>query len=138
MSTNFPLLPGEEFVMSSDNNILVLTTERVRYDSVTFGSSRVVSITLDSVASCGLVTMSHPVLLLLGAVAVVGAFALSGDAQPLLVAVAIVLVFVYLVTRRAVISIASNGGETITVPAKGMSRSTIVDFLNAVEREKLR
>ena len=140
MSTKIALLPGEQVVMSSDQDILTLTTKRVRYDSALFGSSKLISITLDSVASCGLITKSYPILLLLAALAVIDALTQRGDAQWmfLFLAVAAVLAVAYFLTRRAVISIASNGGETILVPAKGMSRSSIVEFLEAIEREKLK
>ncbi len=137
MSTKIALLPGERVVMSSDKDILTLTTKRVRYDSAVFGTSNFISITLDSVASCGLVAKSFPILLLLGAAALIGGFTQRGEAQWMFFGVAAVLVVVYFLTRRAVISIASNGGQTILTPAKGMSRSAIIEFLEAVEREKL-
>ena len=47
------------------------------------------------------------------------------------------LIIVYFVSRKAVISIASSGGQEIVVPAKGMKREAIVKFIESVEREKL-
>ena len=137
MSTKIALLPGEQVVMSSDKDVLTLTTKRVRYDSAVARRSTFISITLDSVASCGLATKSFPILLLLAALAVAGAFTLRGYEEWVLRAAAVLLV-AYFLTGRAVISIASNGGQTILVPATGMSRSSIVEFLEAVEREKLK
>lgn len=134
MSSRIALLPDERVVMSSDKDILTLTTRRVRYDSTLFGSSLIISITLDSIASCGLVTKSHPILLLLAAAALIGAWVIGALEGILLGAV---LVVFYFLTRRAVISIASNGGQTILCPTKGMDRSVIIEFLEAVEREKL-
>ena len=136
MSTNITLVHGEKVVMSSDRNILTLTTRRVRYDSTVVGSSAFLSITLDSVASCGLVTRSLPVLLLLAAVAVVASF-ISHDNQAGLVVCAAVLTLIYFLTRRSRISIASNGGDTILAPTDGMSRANIIGFLEAIESEKL-
>lgn len=138
MNSKISLLPGEKVVMSSDKDILTLTTKRVRCDSTVLGSSNFISITLDSVASCGLVTKSFPILLLLCAVALIGAFTQSANSQLILFVVALVLVASYFFSRHAIITIASNGGQTILVPAKGMSRSSIIDFLEAVEREKLK
>jgi hypothetical protein len=142
MSTKIALLPGEQVVMSSDKDILTLTTRRVRYDSAVFGSSNFISITLDSVASCGLVTKSHPLLLLLAALALIfglsGIFIQSGDGQWIFLVAAVILVVAYFATRRSLISIASNGGQAILVPAKSMSRSAIVEFFEAIEREKLK
>lgn len=138
MSNRISLLPGEQIVMSSDKDILTLTTTRVRYDSSSFGSSGLIGITLDSVASCGLVTRSFPILLLICAITLIGAFTQRGDAQVMLIIAAVVLVVVYFLTRRTVITIASNGGQTIRVPSKGMSRKSIIEFIEAIEREKLK
>lgn len=138
MSTKIALLPGEEVVMSSDKDILTLTTKRVRYDSVVFGTSSLISITLDSVASCGLVTKSFPILLILAALALIGAFAQRDNTQWMLVVGAAVLAVGYFLTRRTVICVASSGGQTILVPTTGMSRNSIVEFIEAVERQKLK
>ncbi len=138
MSNKIALMPGEQVVTSSDNDVLVLTTKRVRYDSVVCGMSSLISITLDSVASCGLITRSFPLLLVLAAIAIVGAFTRRGDALGSLLFVAVALIVAYFFTRKAVISVASNGGQTILVPTKGMPRDTIIGFIEAVEREKLK
>jgi len=60
MSKAVELVPGEQVVLRSDEDTLVLTTKRVRYDAVVLGRSKFISITLDSVASCGLATRSYP------------------------------------------------------------------------------
>ena len=137
MRTKIALRPDEQVVMSSDKNILTLTTKRVRYDCAVFGASGFMSITLDSVASCGVVTKSFPILLLAAAAALISAF-IYDDVWWMFFGVAAVFVVVYCLTRRAVISIASNGGETIMVPARRMSRHSIIEFLEAVEAENLR
>jgi hypothetical protein len=138
MSNKIALIPGEEVVTSSDNDVLVLTTKRVRYDSVVWGRSNLISITLDSVASCGLITKSFPLLLIFAALAVVAAFTQRGGAIGGLLFVAVVLIVAYFFTRKSVISVSSNGGQTIFVPTKGMPRDRIIGFIEAVEREKLK
>lgn len=115
MGNKIALIPGEQIVTSSDNDVLVLTTKRVRYDSVVLGRSNFISITLDAVASCGLITRPFPLPLVLATIAVVGAFTQRGDATAGLLIVAVVLVVGYFFTRKAVISVASNGGQTILV-----------------------
>ncbi len=72
------LLPGEHVVTS--NEILTLTNYRVFRDAAATGGSRYVSISLDAISSCGLVTGSQPILLVLGIIAALGAFVLKGDA----------------------------------------------------------
>ena len=136
------LLPGEQVVMSSNGGILTLTTRRVRYDSSAIGSSALISITLESVASCGFVTRSFPILLVLSALAALGAIVgISGNSTSEawgLFVVAAILAILYLVTRKSVLAIASNGGQVIRVLASGASRSSLVEFIEALEREKLR
>jgi hypothetical protein len=129
------LLPDERIVMSSNNDSLVLTNYRIRYDSTEFGTSIFVGITLDSLASCGLLTKSTPVLLLLAGLAVIAAFVANNNF--LLFVIAIGLGIAYFLLRRAVISIDSNGGQSIVVPTKGMNRTAIIAFLEAIEHEKL-
>jgi hypothetical protein len=103
MSAKIALLPGEEVVMSLDN--LTLTTKRVRYDSTVFRSSSFISVTLDSVASCGLETKSFPILLLLAALALIGAYTQRVYPPWVLLVAAAVLAIAYFLTRRAVISL---------------------------------
>lgn len=132
------LLPGEQIVLSSDNDVLVLTNKRVRYDFTSWGQSNLIGITLDSIASCGLITKTFPFLLILAAVAVLAAFTQRGSEMFGLFIVAAVLVAVYFFTRKAVISVASNGGQEILVPTKGMARDAVIKFVEAVEAEKLK
>lgn len=117
MSNKLALLPGEQIVSSSDNDVLVLTTERVRYNSAVWGRANLISITLDAVASCGIVTRSYPLLLILTAIASIAAvasiFTFGETMFVSLLTVAGALVVGYFLSRRAVISIASSGGEAI-------------------------
>jgi hypothetical protein len=137
MRADTSLLPGEELVMSSDNDALTLTNKRVRFSTTRVGTSSYTSITPDSVASCGLVTKSHPVLPLLSAFSFIVGLTQRNEEQVWLLLGSIVLLVAYFLTRRAVISIASNGGEAILVPARGMARAAIVKFLDAVDAQKL-
>jgi hypothetical protein len=134
------LLPSEKVVMTSDNETLTLTNFRVRYNAQEFGSSSLVSMTLGAVASCGLITKSFPILLILAGFTLLAGFVIDdGNKEKLYIAigVALALTFIYFITRRAVISITSSGSQAIVVPAKGMKRPDIVKFIDAVEREKL-
>jgi hypothetical protein len=133
------LAAGEQVVMSSDGNQLTLTTLRVTLDQASAGASRYISIPLDGVSSCGLVTRSFPILLLLAVLAAVGGFVLKQkEATVGGLVVGVILVIAYFVTRVAVINISPNGGESIVVPAKGMARDKVLEFLRAVEDAKLK
>jgi hypothetical protein len=130
------LLPGEHIVLRSNFDNLVLTNYRLRYDVEKFGGSVFIGITLNSLSSCGLVTKSSPVLLLLAGLSLLASF-VAKDNGSVAVGIAVVLAVAYFLTRRSVISLAPNGGQPIVVPTSGMSRNDIVNFLEAVEREKL-
>lgn len=140
MANKINLLPDEQVVRESPQGILTLTTKRVRYDSTYFGGSRFVSITLDSVASCGLVTKSFPILLLLSAAAFFGGYTYTGhdDTRSILYGIGAFLVVLYFLTRRGYISIASNGGQRIQMPSSNMTRDYTIEFFDALEREKLK
>jgi len=135
------LLPDEQeqIVLSSNNETLVLTTKRVRFNSVVWGRSNLISITLDSVASCGLVTASYPLLALVSIISLLIGIAEGGTPTGSgITLLASVLAVAYLITRRVVLSIASNGGQVIKVPLRGMKHESVVAFIEAIEREKLR
>ena len=137
------MLPDEQIVMSSTDDSLVLTNRRVYYDSVSIGRSSLISVTLDAVASCGLVTRSYPILLILAAVDFL--IFLSVDTasffaanRSFMLVFGIALIIAYIATRKAVISIASNGGDKIIVLANSIGRKQVIRFIDAIELQKHR
>lgn len=137
MGNGIEMLPGERVVLSSDEDILVLTNLRVRFSERASGSEQVVSITLDSVASVGLASSSSPILLILAAIAAVAGFAAGEQLLMVMLVAAAILVAAYFLTRKKVISIASSGGRQILAPATGLGMDACMKFINGVEREKL-
>lgn len=128
------LLPGEREVVRTNGGILVLTTHRVRLDQQEAGRSQIVSIMLDQVASCGLITKSYPLLLLFAITVAllalwmrqIGAAVVGGG----------FFVALYWFSRRAILSVASSGAA-IEIGATGLSREALVDFIDSVETAKL-
>lgn len=139
MSDDEPtLLPGEKVLMSSDGGLLTLTNFRVRLDAKGRGVSKYLSITLDAVASCGVIKSARPSLLLLAAVSAIGGLVGNdSDLHMVLWVFAGLLVLAYLATRTAMLTISSNGGESIALPAKGLGRERIIEFTDAVDSAKL-
>lgn len=137
------LLAGEATISEANFEGLTLTSNRVRYDQRTVGEARIVSITLDAVSSCGVVSKSHPILLLLAILTVLfGAFLLSagGEERSIpngLILVGVVLAIAYFLTREVVLSI-SSPGESITVSARGLEPDVLIGFIDAVEQAKLK
>ena len=130
------LLPGEQVVLSSDGDVVVLTTHRIRMHSVVWGQALIVSMTLDSVASCRYSTESNTKLLI--AAIVIGIIGLSGPGSGLLLGISGMLLIAYWMFSLVYISITSNGGSVLRIPARGLSQEDVVAFIDAVEREKLR
>jgi hypothetical protein len=132
------LLSGERVLMSSDGGMLTLTNFRVRLDAKGRGASKYLSITLDAVASCGVVNNARPSLLLLAAVSAIGGVVVNDSSlQVALWVFAGLLVIAYLATRTAMLTISSKGGQSIAVPAKGLGRERIIEFTDAVDAAKL-
>lgn len=130
---------GERVLLESSGKVLTLTSHRVRYEAKASGHSKVIGITLDAVASCGLVTRSYPVLLAIAGLAGIGGLVSRNGSSngSLLFVAAVILVLAYFITRSAVIEVAS-AGERIRVSAKGMSRESLMEFIDNVEAAKLR
>ncbi|HKI06080.1 MAG TPA: hypothetical protein VKK31_29140 [Thermoanaerobaculia bacterium] len=136
------LFPGESPVSETSDKHLTLTTHRVRYDQRVSGTTQVIGITLDAVSSCGIISKSYPILLLLAVVASgFGAlrFQENGDQSmtygPL--AVAAVLVAAYFLSRTMVLAI-SSPGESIKVSVTGLSQDALVALVEDVEHAKLK
>lgn len=133
------MLRDERELISTNERLLILMTHRVRADAKVGGQTKLVSITLDSVVSCGVTTQTHPLLMgiavLLGVVGVIGIVQGQSGSEGALAAAA-VFAIAYALTRRAALRIAS-AAAAIEVPASGMSHADLVGFVDAVEEAKL-
>lgn len=136
--TSLTLMSGERIVMSSDGDTLILTNMRIRLSAKNSGNSKLVSITLDAVAACGLATRSYPILLLLGLCAVLSGLTQHNESQLALIGIGALLLLAYFPSRNAVMTIASSGKPEIIVPASGIGRDAIIEFIDALEVEKIR
>ncbi|RFP66401.1 hypothetical protein D0N36_03370 [Hymenobacter lapidiphilus] len=138
------LLNGESLITQSPNNVVMLTSHRIRYNAASSSYAHLVSMMLEKVSSCEVRYQSHPGLLILGLlVAGLGSlgFAGNGDTQAMAMAaivIGLVLVLVYFSTRKHIVSIASDGGSRIGFETKGMKREAIVAFVNAIEKAKVK
>lgn len=135
-------IPGEQAILTSENGVLTLTNYRVKHDAKIGGKSKFVSISLESVSSCGLVTRTNPVLLviaaILGVLGLVGFIGQGNQYAPGMLLVSLCFCVAYLLTKSGGIIISSNGGENIFVSTKGMGHESILIFVEAVTEEKLK
>jgi hypothetical protein len=144
LETTMRLLPGESIVSETSDKQLMLTTHRVRYDDRVPGTTRVIGITLDAVSSCGIISKSHPILLLLAILA--GIFGLvqgvggESDGQGMAYAsilLALVIVMAYFLSCTMALAI-SSPGQSITVSMRGLNLDALVAWVDDVEQAKLR
>lgn len=136
------LLGGERLLNQSSNNIVVLTTHRIRFNDTNSSHAHLVSIMLEKVSSCEVRYQSWPVVLVLGVVlGLFGGFALlqRGSGQEVgILALVLGLVFIiaYFTSRKHIISISSDGGARIGFETKGLKREAVVTFVNEIEKAK--
>ena len=131
------ILDLEEKIESFGNGVLKLTDKRIVFDANNFGASGYTSITLDAISSVGLITKSTPLIGILGTFSILIGLLVSSQQGMTLIGIGIVAIIMYFVTRKAVLSIESNGGDTVSVAVKGTHRDKIINFINLVENEKL-
>lgn len=133
-------LPNERMLLSSDDDRLVLTTHRVRFEAKSATFRRVTSILLEEVSACEIATTSKPWLLVSALLfALVGLSDGTGriDFSTPSFVIAVFCGLAYLATRRQVISVRSSGGS-INVPTRGMGLEKAMDFIDRVELAKHR
>ena len=134
-------LPNERKLLSSDDDRLVLTTHRVRFEAKSIAFSRVTSIMLEEVSGCEIATTSKPWLLVCALlfllIGLYPAIDLNETPWAMGLVVAVFCGLAYLGTRRQVISVRSSGGS-INVPTQGMGLEKAQDFIDQVELAKNR
>jgi len=136
------LLPGETAIAENQIPSLALTTHRVRYTHEATGATRIVSITLDAVSSCGILSKNYPILLILAAIAaLLGVLSVAmnvgeGKFRTGAFLLAIGLAIAYFLLRKVVLAI-SSAGESITVSAAGQKPDAMIGFIESVEQAKL-
>ena len=135
-------LPGERLIVQTSDRRITVTNHRVQYAWAGGGNSRYLSITLDSISSCGLTTNSQPLLLVFGILAaLVGVLTAvatkEGPVGLTLVAVGAVLVIAFIASRSASLLICSNGGERISLPTDGAHREQLLALLNVIDGAKI-
>ena len=132
------LFDGEQSLLESDNNTLILTSHRVRLNSNTSGRIEIISIMLDAISSCRLVRLENPLLMWLGLcfLAIGGMGIVSGRSEiGFMVVVGIVFLLIYAFTVKQVLEFASPSA-TIRLDARQMKHDEAKRFIDAVEKAR--
>lgn len=135
MTMNY--FPDEKLLIESDNKVLVLTTHRVRFDSMEGGLAvrkELVSILLEELASCAITRASYPILLLLALAGVVLAVVVEGAS---IVGIALAILFTggFFLSQRQVLLL-SSAGSKIQVNIAGMTLRSVREFIDEIEKAK--
>ena len=135
------LLDSEIVVLESGNKEVTLTNIRIRHKIGGSSKSKLTSIFLEKISSIDVTYKSNPILVGLALVAfLIGGVGVIDDQPSDIVAitflVGLLLIILYRVFLRHIISIKSDGGSRIEFQIKGMKNAQVHDFVNAVEEAK--
>lgn len=137
------LIQDEEVIYQVLNGTLTVTNHRVRLVKHLFGSTEIISMTLDAIASCSITKRRFAAFLFIGLLS--GAFGLGMsrtevDGAETLVfwsaLFSVLATLAYLFITRAVLAIAS-AKATIEIEAGAISAASLVEALEAVEEAKV-
>ena len=132
------LLKDETILTASEDNRVILTTHRIRYDAGSNGDSTMTSIMLEHISSVQLNTRSYPILLLIGFVLIVSGFITSyqsygPSAQPVLLVIGFIVGILYFFTKQHTCIISSDGGSRIEFSTTNMRRQNLLEFIDKIE-----
>jgi hypothetical protein len=129
------LLEGENYITKSDNEEIVLTNMRLRRSTGSSSDKYLMSILLEKISHIEVRYTSHPVLILLALLMVVGGLVLQPQLKllALIMGGAAVLSILYLITRKHQVQITTEGGGKLSFATNGMKEDAIIQFINKVE-----
>ena len=133
------LFPDEKILTRSNDDIIVLTTHRICYESKQFNRAYNQSIMLEHITSCENSNTNQNWLLVVAAILVVLSISEYNNHNPqagnMGIFGAVLCGIVYYFSRRNLIVIASPSTK-MRIPATGMSREQVLAFINRVEQAK--
>jgi len=136
----FKLFETEENITSSTDKRVILTNKRIWKLESGFGKARTTSIHLQKVSSVEIQYKSWLWALIIGVFFIVaGLLAVLGRSEEiavLAVIAGVVLIILYLLSRRHLITVTSDGGTKLNILTKGMSSDDVLDFVNKIEQAK--
>jgi hypothetical protein len=136
------LLPEESVLSFTENGMVTLTTHRVRYNNKIWGQSNFISIMLEKISSVQVLSISYPLLWILGALTVVAGLALAttrnGGTPEVIISlfIAFFLIVGYFISRRHICTITSDGGSRIIFRTENMPTAALINFVHQIEAAK--
>jgi len=137
---NQPLLEDEEILYSSNDKTITLSNKRIRQSSSTIGAGYFLSIPLENISTIELHYTSRPVLLAAGIICIVAGLALgisgAGMALGLAVVTGAAFILFYFLSRKHILTVASNGGARMNILTTGISNDAMLAFANTIENAR--
>jgi hypothetical protein len=135
------LLSDEELLVSSNQDRVILTSQRVHLNDKEWGRSYKITLFLENISSIENVYKSNPVLLVIAALGlIVGLLtvdrAYEGGLAFGAFTVAVIFFLLWLNSRRHVVTIASNRGAKLNFLVEGMGEAQVQDFVDKVQAAK--
>lgn len=140
------LLPEESVLFFTENGMVTLTTHRVRYNNKIWGQSNFISIMLEKISAVQVLSISYPLLWILGALTGVAGLLLAtshngshnGGTPEVVISlfIAFFLIVGYFISRRHVCTITSDGGGKIIFRTENMPTAALIDFVHQIEAAK--
>jgi hypothetical protein len=136
-------LEGERTLLEAENQLLVITTHRVRRTWQMGGGTQVTSIMIDEVSGCEITHSSNRILVLLAILSFLATLIMNGQEHDggapvsLIVGLTFTAVFgaAYYLTRKQIVQIASSSAK-IKIVLEGMSLEKAVAVIDTVEAAK--
>jgi len=136
-------LSDEDLIVSSNENKVILTNLRIHLSDREWGRSYSNTLFLEDISSIEVRYRSNIIFLglgILGLLAWLGVAtneSVSTQQSMLYLGVALVLLVLYWLSRKHVISISPNGGKSINFEVSNMDSLQIEDFVGKVQEAKL-
>jgi hypothetical protein len=135
------LLPDEEILVTSNQDKVILTNQRVHLTDKQWGRSYQIILFLENISSIENVYKSDPVFLIVAALGLaVGLVTVEreyeGGVAFAAFTVALVFLVLWLNSRSHMVTISSNGGGKLNFLVAGMSEGEVQEFVDKVEAAK--
>lgn len=135
------LLPGEENLVTSNQDKLILTSHRIHLTDKQWGRSYQITIFLENIASIENVYKSNLTFLLISALGLLLGLATVGREVDEKVSfgsfvAAVIFLILWSNSRKHVVTIASNGGGKLNIPVEGTNEAFVNDFVDKLEAAK--
>jgi hypothetical protein len=135
------LIPGETILTAADNDLIVLTTHRIRYNYQEWGQGNTISIMLEKISSIQARYISYPLLIVMGIFLIIVGFLMNSSYPrgiiawiPAIIGIGCIIYYFYSKNHFCIIS--SDGGARIIINTKDMDRQAVLAMIDKIETAK--